>query len=78
MLNIKPLHGIITMQRFFFVVFEAYNMKRKFNIFILIVFLISFITYSFVGALDRFGVLALMTINMLLLAVKLMTLFKRS
>jgi len=51
-------------------------MKRKFNIFILIVFLISIITYSFIGSLDRFGVLTLMTINMLLLAIKLMTLMK--
>jgi|GEM_PF-2488659 hypothetical protein len=51
-------------------------MKRKFNIFILIVFLVSLITYSFVGNMDRFGVMALMTVNMLLLAVKIITLMR--
>ena len=51
-------------------------MKRKFNIFILIVFSISFITYSFVDNVDRFGVMALMTVNVLLLAVKLITLMR--
>ena len=52
-------------------------MLKKFNIFILIVFLLSFITYSFSNNLDRFGIMALMVINMGLLCVKLVTLMKR-
>ena len=51
-------------------------MLRKFNIFILMVFILSIITYSFVGGLDRFGISALMVVNMGLLCGKLMTMMR--